>query len=29
MKWNGKGYDENGCIIYVLNNGSGKIKLFE
>ena len=25
-KWNGKGYDENGNITYVLKNGSGKIK---
>ena len=24
-RWNGKGYDENGNIIYELNNGSGKI----
>ena len=25
-KWNGKGYDENGNIIYILKNGSGKLK---
>ena len=25
-KWNGKGYDENGNIIYELNNGNGTIK---
>ena len=25
-KWNGKGYDENGNIIYVLNEGNGKVK---
>ena len=25
-KWNGKGYDEKGNIIYELNNGNGKIK---
>ena len=25
-KWNGKGYDKNGNIIYVLNNGNGKVK---
>ena len=25
-KWNGKGYDENGNIIYELNNGTGKGK---
>ena len=25
-KWSGKGYDENGNIIYELNNGNGKIK---
>ena len=25
-KWNGKGYDENGNIIYELNNGNGRIK---
>ena len=24
-KWNGKGYDKNGNIIYVLNNGNGKV----
>ena len=26
IKWNGKGYDVNGNIIYELNNGSGKAK---
>ena len=25
-KWNGKGYDEDGNIIYELINGNGKIK---
>ena len=25
-KWNGKGYDENGNIIYELMNGNGKVK---
>ena len=25
-KWNGKGYDENGNIIYELINGNGKVK---
>ena len=25
-KWDGKGYDENGNIIYELNNGNGKVK---
>ena len=25
-KWNGKGYNENGNIIYELNNGKGKVK---
>ena len=25
-KWNGKGYDENGNIIYELMNGTGKVK---
>ena len=25
-KWNGKGYDENGNIIYEINNGNGKVK---
>ena len=24
-KWNGKGYDENGNIIYKLNKGNGKV----
>ena len=28
-KWNGKGYDENGNIIYELNNGNGKIKEYD
>ena len=28
-KWNGKGYDINGNIIYELNNGNGKIKEFD
>ena len=27
-KWNGKGYDENGNIIYELMNGNGKVKEF-
>ena len=27
-KWNGKGYDLNGNIIYLLNNGNGKVKEF-
>ena len=27
-KWNGKGYDENGNIIYELINGSGRIRKF-
>ena len=26
QKWNGKGYDENGIIIYELINGNGKVK---
>jgi len=26
QKWNGKGYDENGNIIYELKNGNGKVK---
>ena len=26
LKWNGKGYDDNGNIIYELNNGNGKVK---
>ena len=25
-KWNGKGYDKNGNIIYELINGNGKVK---
>ena len=25
-KWTGKGYDENGNIIYELNNGNGRMK---
>ena len=25
-KWDGKGYDKNGNIIYELNNGNGKVK---
>ena len=25
-KWNGKGYDEDGNVIYEINNGNGKIK---
>ena len=25
-KWNGKGYDENGNVIYELINGNGKVK---
>ena len=25
-KWNGKGYDENGNILYELINGNGKVK---
>ena len=25
-KWNGKGFDENGNIIYELTNGNGKVK---
>jgi len=28
-KWNGKGFDVNGKIIYELNNGNGKIKIFD
>ena len=27
-KWNGKGYDEYGNIIYILNNGNGKVKKY-
>ena len=29
IKWNGNGYDENGNIIYKLNNGNGKIKHYD
>ena len=28
-KWTGKGYDENGNIIYELINGNGKVKEYE
>ena len=28
-KWNGKGYDENGNIIYELKNGNGKVKEYD
>ena len=28
-KYNGKGYDENGNIIYELKNGNGKIKEYD
>ena len=28
-KWKGKGYDENGNIIYILNNGNGKVKEYD
>ena len=28
-KWNGKGYDENGNIIYELKNGCGVVKEFK
>ena len=28
-KWNGKGYDENGNIIYELKNGNGKFKDYD
>jgi len=28
-KWNGKGYDENGMIIYELINGNGKVKEYD
>ena len=28
-KWNGKGYDENGNIIYELINGNGKVKEYD
>ena len=26
IKYNGKGYGENGCLIYELINGNGKLK---
>ena len=29
IKWNGKGYDEKGNIIYELNNGCGRIKEYD
>ena len=29
IKWNGNGYDENGNIIYTLNNGNGEIKHYD
>ena len=28
-RWNGKGYDINGNIIYELNNGNGKVKEYD
>ena len=28
-KWNGKGYDENGNVIYELINGNGKVKEYD
>ena len=28
-KWNGKGYDENGNIIYELINGNAKVKEYD
>ena len=28
-KWNGKGYDENGNIIYELHNGNGKVREYK
>ena len=28
-KWNGKGYDENGKVIYELINGNGKVKEYD
>ena len=28
-KWNGKGYDQNGNIIYELINGTGKVKEYD
>ena len=27
-KWNGKGYDENGKINYILNNGNGNVNYY-
>ena len=29
IKWDGKGYDEKGNIIYELHNGTGKVKEYE
>ena len=29
IKWNGKGFDENGNIIYELINGNGKVKEYD
>ena len=29
MKWNGKGYDKDGNIIYELINGNGKVKEYD
>ena len=28
-KWNGKGYDEKGNVIYELKNGNGKVKEYD
>ena len=28
-KWNGKGYDEKGNLIYELNNGKGNVKEYD
>ena len=28
-KWNGKGYDRNGNIVYELKNGTGKVKEYD
>ena len=28
-KWNGKGYDKSGNVIYILNNGNGKVKEYD
>ena len=28
-KWNGKGYDEYGNVIYELKNGNGKVKEYD